>query len=81
VPKVQPKQVRFSPDGWFATSGGSDAGVRIWAPATGRCLPVLDGHNGEVNAVVISTDARFALSARTDGTVRRWELDWDVRAL
>ena len=24
-------------------------------------------------------DARFALSASMDGTLRRWELDWDLR--
>jgi WD40 repeat protein len=80
VPKVQSKRVRFSPDGRFAISGGSDASVRIWELATGRCLRVLDGHDGAVSAVAISTDARFALSASMDGTVRRWELDWDLRA-
>jgi WD40 repeat protein len=80
VPKVPSKRVRFSPDGRFAISGGSDTSVRIWELATGRCLRVLDGHNGAVGAVVISADARFALSASMDGTVRRWELDWDLRA-
>ncbi|MCI2421354.1 hypothetical protein MOQ72_28330 [Saccharopolyspora sp. K220] len=80
VPKVQSKKVRFSPDGRFALSGGSDATVRIWELATGRCLRVLDGHNGEVSAVVISSDAQFVLSASWDGTIRRWELDWDLRA-
>ena len=80
VPKVPSKRVRFSPDGRFAISGGSDTSVRIWELATGRCLRVLDGHNGAVGAVVISDDARFALSASMDGTVRRWELDWDLRA-
>jgi WD40 repeat protein/tRNA A-37 threonylcarbamoyl transferase component Bud32 len=80
VPKVPSKRVRFSPDGRFAISGGSDTTVRIWELATGRCLRVLDGHDGAVQAVVISTDAQFALSASEDGTVRRWELDWDLRA-
>ena len=80
VPKVQSKRVRFSPDGRFAISGGTDTSVRIWELATGRCLRVLDGHNGAVKAVLISADARFALSASMDGTVRRWELDWDLRA-
>jgi WD40 repeat protein len=79
VPKVRSKRVRFTPDGRFAVSGGTDAVVRIWDPATGRCLSALDGHTGEVTAVVVGADARFALSASMDGTVRRWELDWDLR--
>ncbi|MEU9020167.1 serine/threonine-protein kinase [Actinomadura sp. NPDC048394] len=77
VPSVQSKRVRFTPDGRFAVSGGSDAAVRIW-DLGGRCLRVLDGHNGAVNAVTVSADARFALSAGTDGTLRRWELDWHL---
>ncbi|MDK0524351.1 protein kinase [Streptomyces sp. ML-6] len=79
VPKVPSKRVRFSPDGRFAISGGSDTTVRIWELATGRCLCVLEGHEGTVSAVLISPDARFALSAGTGGAVRRWELDWDLR--
>jgi WD40 repeat protein len=80
VPEVQSKRVRFSPDGRFAISGGTDATVRIWELPTGRCLRVLEGHKGAVSAVLISPDARFALSAGMDGTVRRWELDWGLRA-
>ncbi|GAA4520151.1 hypothetical protein GCM10023191_096660 [Actinoallomurus oryzae] len=79
VPKVASKRVRFTPDGRFAVSGGTDATVRIWDLATGRCLSTLDGHKGEVTAVVVGADAGFALSASMDGTVRRWELDWDLR--
>jgi WD40 repeat protein len=80
VPRVQSKRVRFTPDGRFAISGGSDTTVRLWEPATGRCLSVLEGHRGGVGAVATSPDARFALSAAEDATVRRWELDWDLRA-
>ncbi|MER5497689.1 hypothetical protein ABT096_10850 [Streptomyces sp. NPDC002561] len=79
VPEVPSKRVRFSPDARFAISGGSDITVRIWELATGRCLCVLEGHEGKVSAVLISPDARFALSAGTGGSVRRWELDWDLR--
>ncbi|MFF0518137.1 WD40 repeat domain-containing protein [Actinomadura nitritigenes] len=78
MPKVRSERVRFTPDGRFAVSGGSDAAVRIWDLDGGRCLRVLDGHAGAVNAVAISADARFALSASTDGTLRRWELDWNL---
>lgn len=80
VPKAPRKQVRFSPDGRFALSGGTDTSVRIWDLGTGRCLRVLDGHDGEVHDVVFGPDARYAFSASSDGTIRRWELDWDLRA-
>ena len=79
VPRVQYKRVRFSPDGRFAISGGSDSTVRIWELATGRCLRVLDGHRNEVRSVVFSSDAGFALSSGADA-VRRWELDWALKS-
>ncbi|MFE3443151.1 WD40 repeat domain-containing serine/threonine protein kinase [Nocardia sp. NPDC059180] len=78
VPSVPKKNVRFSPDGRFAISGGSDTTVRIWDLGTGNCLTVLEGHGGAVNGVLISADASFALSASGDGTIRRWELDWEL---
>ncbi|WP_331734511.1 protein kinase domain-containing protein [Streptomyces atratus] len=78
VPQVQSKQIRFTPDGRFVVSGGSDTTVRIWDPATGRCLRVLEGHRGAVSALAIAPDARFVLSGDTDGTIRRWEMDWDL---
>ncbi|MEU4767614.1 serine/threonine-protein kinase [Actinosynnema sp. NPDC023794] len=79
APKVPSKTVRFSPDGRFAISGGSDTAVRIWDLATGACLQDLEGHRTGVNAVAFGPHADFALSAGSDGTVRRWELDWDLK--
>lgn len=40
----------------------------------GTCVRKLEGHEDGVNAVAISADGRWAISASTDTTLRLWEL-------
>jgi WD40 repeat protein len=57
-------------------SGGEDEMVRIWDPATGRQLHVLEGHAGTVMAVhgFTADDRRTLLaSAGTDAVVGIWD--------
>jgi WD40 repeat protein len=57
-------------------SGGEDEMARIWDPATGRRLRVLEGHAGQVIGVhgFAAEDGRILLaSAGTDGTARIWD--------
>ncbi len=59
------------PGGTLA-SASSDDTVRVWDPATGRCLRVLEGHTDDVNALAVLPDG-MAASASEDGTVRVWD--------
>jgi WD40 repeat protein len=67
--------VCLSSDGRHALSGGAQflirneterfftAGqLRMWDTATGRLLPLFDGHRGAVTAVALSFDGRFAVT-------------------
>jgi WD40 repeat protein/serine/threonine protein kinase len=38
-----------------------------------RLLHVLKGHTASVNAIALSQDGRFLISASNDGSIRRWE--------
>ena len=40
-------------------------------------MRTLEGHASHVNSVALSADARWALSASWDNTLRLWELDWE----
>ncbi len=61
-----------------AVSGGmQDQTLRVWDPASQRCLAVLEGHRGGIYCVMLDREGRRALSGSRDGTVRLWNLeDW-----
>ena len=55
-------------------TGGEDGVIRVWDRDAGACTACLEGHNGPINAVIL-TDNRGLISASDDGTVRVWALD------
>jgi WD40 repeat protein/serine/threonine protein kinase len=82
--------VDVTTDGRFAVSCGysvlhghrvtdpNDLRVQLWDLRTGRCLQALEGHTGAVESLSLSRDDRYVLSGDRDGTLRLWELDWDL---
>jgi WD40 repeat protein len=70
--------VSVCPDGRFAVAGGADGLVRVLDLHTGRWLRTLSGHVGPVTSVHVGDQSRYAVSTGWDGTLRRWELDWEL---
>ena len=69
------QSVAWSPDGrMLASAGGSYRTVRLWDPATGEQLAVLEGHTDYVSSVAWSPDGRTLASGSRDDTVRLWGL-------
>ena len=66
--------VAYSPDGKLIATASSDATVRMWESATGKCVRTLEGHAGAVSAVAFSPANRQLATASTDETARIWAL-------
>ena len=48
---------------------------RIWDLLTGKCIRVLEGHSGRVNAVAVCNERSTALTASDDSTARVWDME------
>ena len=53
--------------------GSRDTTMRIWEPATGACLHVLEGHTKSVSSICVMGDGRL-VSGSGDHTLRIWHL-------
>ncbi len=67
--------VAFSPDGTLVASASRDRTVKLWEPATGKCLKTFQGHLGWAECVAFSPDGKRLASASMDGTVRVWDVE------
>jgi WD40 repeat protein len=62
----------FSPDGkQLAAASGTT--VRIWETATGKEVPLLDGHRKALSAIALSGDGKVVVSWGDDRVIRRWD--------
>ena len=69
------RYARYSPDGKYLASAGSDRMVMVWNPQTGDQVKVLSGHEQRINALAFSPkDSNLLVSASLDGSVRIWNV-------
>lgn len=65
---------RFSPDGAFFATTGSDGAVFLYDGKTGDKVCQLSGHTGGVSAASWSPDSKFLETVSADRTVRIWDV-------
>jgi WD40 repeat protein len=66
------RALAVSPDGSrVAAAAGST--VSLWETATGKELPLLDGHWRAPSAIILSGDGKEVISWGGDRVIRRWE--------
>jgi WD40 repeat protein len=63
----------FTPDGQGVLSGGMHGVLRLYT-LNGQLRATLVGHTGEIKAVAVSADGRWAVSGANDQTLRLWSL-------
>jgi len=63
----------FTPDGHSVLSGGQNGALGLYA-RDGKIRAALIGHTGEIKAVAVSEDGRWALSGANDQTLILWNL-------
>lgn len=63
----------FTPDGQSVLSGGMNGELRLYG-LDGKTRARFVGHTGEIKALAISSDGKWALSGAVDQTLRLWPL-------
>lgn len=66
--------IRWSGDGKYLATCGSDRTICIWDTQTGTLVSLLQGHPGRVTSAAFSHDQRTLASFGDEGTVRLWNL-------
>ena len=64
--------VTFHPDGRLYSSD-HEGTIKVWYPASGRMLKILEGHTDTVWSVSVSHDGRLLASRGRDGSVGFWD--------
>ncbi len=63
----------FTPDGQHVLSGGMNGELRLYR-LNGKTRARFVGHTGEIKALAVSKDGKWALSGAVDQTLRLWPL-------
>ena len=65
----------LSHDDQFVFAGGVDRLVKMYSLADLKRMKSFEGHSGDVNKIVISSDNRWMFTASDDGSIRLWTLN------
>jgi len=65
--------IRFSPDGKYIATSGTDLAVKIWSVATPPDFVSLEGHSQVVWTAAFSPDGRRVATGSLDQTARIWD--------
>jgi WD40 repeat protein len=72
--------LRMTAKGDFAVSGGFSSFPAVWDVTAGRLLRTLDDHETGMTCLEMTPDGRFVLVGSKTGSIRLWELDWELAA-
>ncbi len=67
--------IDFSPDGFFAVSGGRDSRVVVWDMATQKAIRRFTGHTNSIQNVKFSPDGKSIIANDLDGKMLVWRVD------
>jgi RNA polymerase sigma factor (sigma-70 family) len=79
LPRNDSRACGLSPDGQALFMGTAGTAVHAWDLATGKELPLLDGHRGQANQFALSRDSKTVLTGGSDPFVLVW--DWPAGKL
>jgi WD40 repeat protein len=71
---------RYSADGRFVVTGGSDSKAKLWDARTGAEIRRFEGHTGNIRCAAFSPNGRFVVTGSgdtlmaKDHTVRLWDV-------
>jgi len=54
--------VKYSPDGQYVASSGSDNKIKLWNAQTGELIRTLSGHTNDVSCIAFSSDSQMIAS-------------------
>ncbi|MEJ2851911.1 MULTISPECIES: protein kinase domain-containing protein [unclassified Saccharothrix] len=63
-----------TPDGGFMLTAERDGRIRLYNVATGQCVHTVGARHGQVHAVDLTPDGRFAAAVYEDGALWFWDL-------
>jgi F-box and WD-40 domain protein CDC4 len=53
----------------LAVSGSLDGTVKVWKPASGECVHIMQGHGGKIFAVQIARDGNRLATGDKNGNI------------